>query len=57
MLKSFVKLLITNKLLYFLVSGIKDSFSPLGVIAKNASSQITSLYFFNIISKDSLSHN
>ena len=39
------------------MSGIKDSFSPLGVMAKKASSQITSLYFLRIISKDFLSHN
>ena len=39
------------------MSGIKDSFSPLGVIAKKASSQITSLYSLKIISNDYLSHN
>ena len=47
-LKILVKLLKTNKLSNLWVNGIKDSFSPLGVIDKKASSQITNLNFFII---------
>ncbi len=56
-MKILVKLLKTNKLSYFWVNGIKDSLSPLGVIDKKASSQITNLYFFIISSNDFFPHN
>ena len=56
-LKILVKLLKTNKLSNLWVNGIKDSFSPLGVIDKKASSQITNLYFFIIFSNEFFPHN